>query len=72
MEKERHTCRDTQRDVKVNAFLKTLAERLAVEGHVAPDRLANKLAATLEKMEAKTIGGRLRDVVTEALVDRTG
>ena len=50
----------------------TLAARLAVEGHVQPDRLANKLAATLEKMEAKTIGGRLRDVVTEALVDRTG
>ena len=50
--------------MKVNAFLKTLAERLAVEGHVEPNRLANKLAATLEKMEAKTIGGRLRDVVT--------
>ena len=50
--------------MKVNAFLKTLAERLAVEGHVKPHRLANKLAATLEKMEAKTIGGRLRDVVT--------
>ena len=31
----------------------------------------NKLAATLEKMEAKTIGD-VRDVVTEALVDRTG
>ena len=58
--------------MKVNAFLKTLAERLAVKGHVDPDRLANKLAATLEKMEAKTIGGRLRDVVTEALVNRTG
>ena len=72
MEKERHTCRDTRRDVKVNAFLKTLAERLAGEGHVKPDRLANKLDATLEKMKAKTIGGRLRDVVTEALVDRTG
>ena len=71
MEKERHTCRDTRRDVKVNAFLKTLAERLAVEEHVKPDRLANKLAATLEKMKAKTIGGRLRDVLTEALVDRT-
>ena len=72
MEKGRHTCHNTRRDVKVNAFLKTLAERLAVEGHVEPNRLANKLAATLEKMEAKTIGGRLRDVVTEALVDRTG
>ena len=72
MEKGRHTCRENRRDVKVNAFLKTLAERLAVEGHVEPDRLANKLAAPLEKMEAKTIGGRLRDVVTEALVDRTG
>ena len=57
--------------MKVNAFLKTLAARLAVEGHVEPDRLANKLAATLEKMEAKTIGD-VRDVVTEALVDRTG
>ena len=71
MEKGRHTCRDTRRDVKVNAFLKTLAARLAVEGHVEPDRLANKLAAPLEKMEAKTIGD-VRDVVTEALVDRTG
>ena len=72
MEKETHTCRDTWRDVEVNALLKTLADRLAVEGHVEPDTLANKLAATLEKMEAKTIGGRLRDVVGEALVDRTG
>ena len=65
----------------VNALLKTLADRLAVvkakkfsdaSGHVKADRLVNKLAATLEKMEAKTIAGRLRDVVGEALVDRTG
>ena len=65
----------------VNALLKTLADRLAVvktkkfsdaSGHVKADRLVNKLAATLEKMKAKTIGGRLRDVVGEALVDRTG
>ena len=61
-------------------MLKTLADRLAVVkakkfsdalGHVKADRLVNKLAATLQKMEAKTIGGRLRDVVGEALVDRT-
>ena len=32
----------------------------------------NKLAATLDKMEAKTIGGRLCEMVGEALVDRTG
>ena len=49
MEKATHTCCDTCRDVEVNALLKTLADRLAVEGHVEPDRLANKLAAALEK-----------------------
>ena len=62
-------------------MLKTLADRLAVVKakkfrdalrHVKADSLVNKLAATLEKMEAKTIGARLRDVVGEALVDRTG
>ena len=67
--------------MEVNALLKTLADRLAVVkakkfsdalGHVKADCLANKLAATLEKMEAKTIGARLRDVVPEAVVDMTG
>ena len=62
-------------------MLKTLADRLAVVkakkfsdalGHVKAYCLANKLAATLEKMEAKTIGDRLRDVVAEAVVDMTG
>ena len=42
-------------------MLKTLADRLAVEKHVEPDKLANKLAAT-----------PCHDVVGEALVDRTG
>ena len=67
--------------MEVNALLKTLADRLAVVkaktfsdalGHVKADCLANKLAATLEKMEAKTVGGRLHDVVGEALVDMAG
>ena len=62
-------------------MLKTLADLLALvkakkfgdaSGHVKADGLVNKLAATLEKMKAKTIGGRLCDVVGEALVDRTG
>ena len=62
-------------------MLKTLADRLPVlkakkfidaYGHVNVDQLVNKLAATLENMEAKTIGGRLRYVLGEALVDRTG
>ena len=60
---------------------KALPDRLAVvkakkfsdaSGHVDANSLVNKLAATLEKMEDKTIGGRLCDVVCEALVDRTG
>ena len=60
-------------------MLKTLPDRLAVVkakkfsdalGHVKADRLVNKLAATLEKMEAKTIGGRLRDVVGTGAQDR--
>ena len=34
--------------------------------------MPTKLAATLENMEAKTIGARLRDVVPEAVVDMTG
>ena len=67
--------------MRVNALLKTLADRLPVlkakkfidtYGHVSVDQLVNKLPATLENMEAKTIGGRLRYVVGEALVDRTG
>ena len=62
-------------------MLTTLADRVAVleakkfsdaSGHVNVDRLVNKLAATLENMEAKTIGCTLRYVVCEALVDRTG
>ena len=80
MEKGTDTCRDTRSDVKVNALLKTLADRLAVVkakkfsdalGHVKANCLANKLAATLEKKEAKTVGGTLNDVVGEALVDMT-
>ena len=68
-------------DVEVNALLKTLADRLTVvkakkfsdaQGHLQADSLVNKLAATQENMAAKTIGCTLRDVVGEALVDRTG
>ena len=58
--------------MEVNALLKTLADRLAVVGHVEAVSVANKLAATLEKMKVKTIASRLRDVLCEALVDRTG
>ena len=80
MEKGRHTCRDTRRDVEVNALVKTLADRLAVVkaktvsdalGHVEAASHVNKLAATLEKIGAKIIGDRMRDVEGEALVDRT-
>ena len=62
-------------------MLKTLADRLAVvkakkfsdaSGHVDADCLVNKPSATLEKVEAKTTAGRLRVVVGEALVDRSG
>ena len=53
-------------------MLKTLADRLAVVRHVEADSVANKLAATPEKMKAKTIADRLRDVLCEALVHRTG
>ena len=81
MEKGKDACRDNRSDVEVNALLKTLADRLAVVkakkfsdalGHVKADCLANKLTATLEKMKAKTVGGRLNNVVGEALVDMTG
>ena len=37
MKKERDTCRDTRSDVKVNALLKTLADRVTVVGHVEAD-----------------------------------
>ena len=37
MKKERDTCRDTRSDVEVNELLKTLADRLAVVGHVEAD-----------------------------------
>ena len=62
-------------------MVKTLANRVAVVkartvsdtvGHVDADTHVNKLAITIENMQAKTIGGRLRDVEGEALLDRTG
>ena len=41
-------------------------------GNVDAHSHVMKLAITIEKMEAKTIGCRLRDVEGEALLDRTG
>ena len=35
--KKEETCRDTRSDVEVNELLKTLADRLAVVGHVEAD-----------------------------------
>ena len=52
-------------------MVKTLPDRLAEVkantvsdkiGHVEPYSLVNKFAATLAELEAKTIGGSLRDV----------
>lgn len=62
-------------------MVKTLANRRAVVktktvsdtlGDVDAHSHVNKLAITIEKVEAKTIGGRLRDVEGEALLHRTG
>jgi len=61
-------------------LLKTLAVRPAevktkkvfeALDHLKAKALVNKFAATLEEMEAKTIGGTLRDVENEKLVNTT-
>ena len=61
--------------MEVNALLKTLPSRLAEvkakTATVQAKALVIQFAATLAEIEAKTIGGTLRYVEVEALVDRT-
>ena len=61
--------------MEVNALLKTLPSRLAEvkakRATVEAKALVIQFAAMLAEIEAKTIGGTLRYVEVEALVDRT-
>ena len=66
--------------VKVKAFVKTLADRLAevkaktvsdTLGHVEAYSLVNKFATRQAEMKAKTIDGTMRDFQAQALVHTT-